>query len=60
MTIVSGSWIDHDGKYRRGTVCEDKVCYDCHRKGAWSPMMPDRPKLVKEPKPRRTRPKAVD
>jgi hypothetical protein len=59
MTVVNGSWIDKDGKYHRGAVCEDRVCYDCHRKGIWSPMLPDPPKLVKEPKPRRTKPKAV-
>jgi hypothetical protein len=59
MTVVNGSWIDGQGKYHRGTVCDDRVCYDCHRKGIWTPMMPSPPKLAKEPKPRRTKPKAV-
>lgn len=59
MTTVTGSWIDESGKYRRGTVTDDKICYHCDRIGIWSPMMPSLPKLVKEPKPRRAKPKAV-
>lgn len=59
MTVVNGSWIDSKGQYHRGTVCEDRVCYDCHKRGIWSQMIPDKPKIVKEPKPRRTKPKAV-
>lgn len=59
MTVVNGSWIDDAGRYRRGTVCEDRVCYDCHKRGIWSPMIPAKPKIAKEPKPRRTKPKAV-
>lgn len=59
MTVVNGSWIDSKGQYHRGTVCEDRVCYDCHKRGIWSQMIPEKPKIVKEPKPRRTKPKAV-
>lgn len=59
MTVVNGSWIDSKGQYHRGTVCEDRVCYDCHKRGIWSQMIPYKPKIVKEPKPRRTKPKAV-
>lgn len=59
MTVVNGTWIDPQGKIHRGTVCDDRVCYDCHRLGIWSPMFPEGPRIVKEPKPRRTKPKAV-
>jgi len=59
MTVVNGSWFDEKGKYRRGTVTDDKVCYDCDRQGITSFMIPDPPKLAKPAKPRRTKPKAV-
>lgn len=59
MTTVTGSWIDENGRYRRGTVTDDAVCYHCHMRGILNFMIPDPPKLVKEPKPRRTKPKAV-
>lgn len=59
MTVVNSAWIDQQGKYHRGTMCEDRVCYDCHRKGIFSPMFPSPPRVVKEQKPRKTKPKAV-
>lgn len=59
MTVVNGSWIDENGRYHRGTVTEDRVCYFCDKKGIWSPMMPPEFKVAKEPKPRRTKPKVV-
>lgn len=59
MTVVNGSWIDESGRYRRGTMIEDRICYICDKKGIWSPMMPPVFKVAKEPKPRRTKPKAV-
>lgn len=59
LTTTNGARIDENGKYHRGTLIDDRVCYDCHRKGIWSPMLPDPPRLVKEPKPRRTKPRSV-
>ncbi|RYE42638.1 MAG: hypothetical protein EOP24_31965 [Hyphomicrobiales bacterium] len=59
MTVVNSSWIDEKGKYRRGTVCEDRVCYDCDRKGIFTPMIPSPPRAVKALAPKRTKPKAV-
>ena len=59
MTVVNGSWIDPQGKVHRGTVCDDRVCYDCHRQGIWSPMFPEGVREAKAPQPRRTKPKAV-
>lgn len=44
MTVMSGAYIDEDGKLRRGTVTSDKVCYHCDRKGILSFMLPDPPK----------------
>ena len=59
MSTWNGSMIDERGRYKAGTVIDDKVCHDCHKCGIWSPMLPETPMLAKEPKPRRTRPKAV-
>lgn len=59
MSTWNGSLIDQNGRYKAGTVCDDKVCYDCHKCGIWSPMLQELPRLVKEPKPRRTKPKIV-
>jgi hypothetical protein len=46
MTVVSGSWIDKEGRLRRGTVTSDKVCYHCDKKGILTFMVPDPPKRV--------------
>ena len=59
MTTVTGSWIDEIGKYRRGTVTDDRICYHCHMQGIWSPMISEPPRLAKEPKPRRAKPKII-
>lgn len=59
MTVVSGSWIDKEGKLRRGTVTSDKVCYHCDKKGILTFMVPDAPRPVNEPKPRRAKPRTV-
>lgn len=60
MTVVNGSWIDEKGRYQRGTMTHDRVCYTCDKQGIWSPMMPPEFKVAKEPKPRRIKPKAVE
>lgn len=59
MTLVTGSWIDKDGRYRRGTVDEDRICYFCDKKGILTHMMPPVFRAAKEPKTRRAKPKAV-
>ncbi len=58
MSTWNGSMIK-DGRYKAGTVIEDKICYGCHMRGMWTPMIPSPPKVVKEPKPRRTKPRSV-
>ncbi len=45
MSTWNGSTVK-DGRYRAGTLIDDKVCYDCHRKGIFSPMLPDPPRQV--------------
>lgn len=55
MTVVTGSYIGDDGKIKRGTVTADKVCYHCDKRGILSFMVQDPPRLVKEPKTRRTK-----
>lgn len=50
MTLVTGSWIDKNGRYRRGTMDADRVCYFCDKKGILTHMIPEMPRLVKEPR----------
>lgn len=61
LTVTNGAVIK-DGKKQGGTVVAKDVCADCWKKGQVTPMLPDLPKLVKDPappKPRRSKPKAV-
>lgn len=60
MTLVTGSWIDKDGRYRRGTVDGDRICYFCDKKGILTHMMPPVYREVKLPKPRRTKLRKVE
>lgn len=50
---TGGARIDEDGRYKRGYVVHDRVCYHCHMMGIHSFMIPDTPRIVKERKPRR-------
>ena len=59
MTTTNGARIDENGKYKRGTICDDRVCYHCHMMGVHTSMIPERPRVLREPKPRRAKPKAV-
>ncbi|WP_133858391.1 hypothetical protein [Comamonas sp. JUb58] len=59
MTTTTGASIDENGRYKRGIVCDDRICYHCHMRGVWSQMVPDKPRIVKEPKPRRIKPAVV-
>ena len=58
LTTTNGARIEN-GRYQRGTLIDDRVCSECWRRGIWVPMIPDKPRVVKEPKPRRTKPKTV-
>lgn len=58
MSTWNGSMVK-DGRYKAGTLIEDEVCYHCHMQGIWTPMLTSPPKVVAEPKPRRTKPNAV-
>lgn len=35
-----------DGRYKRGTVIDDRVCAECWRRGIYSPMLPPEIKPV--------------
>ena len=59
MTTTGGARIDEDGRYKRGYVVHDRVCYHCHMMGIHSFMIPDTPRIVKERKPRTPKPKAI-
>ena len=59
MTVTNGASIDANGRYKRGTICHDRICYTCHLMGVYSFMLPEKPRAVREPKPRRAKPKAV-
>lgn len=59
MTVTNGASIDANGRYRRGTVCHDRICYNCHIRGVYSFMLPEKPRIVNAPKPRRAKPKPV-
>lgn len=61
LTVTNGAVIK-GGRKQGGIVTDKDVCADCWRKGIKQQMLPDPPKLAKEPappKPRRTKPKAV-
>lgn len=40
MTTVNGVFIKN-GRKTGGTVIEKDVCYDCHKRGIFSPMLPE-------------------
>lgn len=58
LNTVTGAFVKN-GRKQGGTKTNVDICYHCHMRGIWSPMIPELPRLVKEPKPRRTKPKAV-
>lgn len=59
MTTTTGASIDENGRYKRGIVCDDRICYHCDKMDVWSPMMPQTPRVFKERKTRAPKPKAV-
>lgn len=58
MTIRSGDMVV-DGRIKPGKVMEHGICPHCWKQGIFRDMYPPTPKIVKEPKPRRTKPKLV-
>ena len=58
LFIRSGDRIEN-GRIKPGTVIEKGVCPHCWKQGIIVDMIPSAPRLVKEPKPRRTKPKLV-
>lgn len=58
MTIRSGDAIKA-GRIVPGTVIEKCICPHCWKQGTTIDMIPPVPRVVKEPKPRRTKPKVV-
>lgn len=47
------------GKIKAGTVVEKGICPHCWKQGIIVDLIPPKPRIVKEPKPRRTKPKLV-
>jgi len=58
LTIRNGDRIE-DGKVKMGTVIEKGICAHCWKRGIIVDLIPPKPRIVKEPKPRRTKPKLV-
>lgn len=46
MNTVTGAFIK-DGRKQGGTKTDVDICYHCDKQGIFSPMLPDRPKLIK-------------
>ena len=58
LTLRSGDYIKN-GRVMPGTVIEKGICPHCWKQGITVDMIPPVPRIVKEPKPRRTKPKPV-
>lgn len=58
MTIRSGDMVV-DGRIKPGKVIEQGICPHCYKRGVIVDLIPPKPKVVKDPKPRRTKPKLV-
>jgi len=58
LTLYNGSTV-LNGRIKHGTVIIRHVCADCWKQGITQFMLPDTPREVKKPKPRRTKPKLV-
>ncbi|KAB0586175.1 hypothetical protein [Comamonas kerstersii] len=52
MTIRSGDMVV-DGRIKPGKVIEQGICPHCYKRGVIVDLIPPKPKIVKEPKPRR-------
>lgn len=58
MTIRTGD-IVQGGKVKAGLVLQKGICPHCWKQGITVDLIPPKPRIVKEPKPRRTKPKLV-
>lgn len=58
LTIRNGDRIE-DGKVKAGTVVEKGICPHCWKRGVIVDLIPPKPKIAKEPKPRLTKPRLV-
>lgn len=58
MILRSGDRVEN-GRIIPGTVIENGICPHCWKKGIISQVFPPKPKLIKPPKAKRTKPKLV-
>lgn len=58
LTIRNGDAVVN-GRLKPGKVIEQGICPHCYKRGVIVDLMPPKPKIVKAPKPRRTKPKLV-
>ena len=58
LNIYNGATLQ-GGKMRHGTELHRCVCENCYKRGTVQSLLPDKPRVVKEPKPRRTKPKLI-
>jgi len=58
LTLYNGLTVK-DGRIKPGTAILRHVCAECWKRGITQFMLPDTPKLVKPPKPRKRRLKLV-
>lgn len=58
LMIFNGAVLSN-GKLRHGTGLHRCVCESCYKRGTVQSLLPERPRVVKEPKPRRTKPKLI-
>ena len=56
VNIYNGATLQ-GSKMRHGTAIDKCLCENCCRQGIKQSLLPDKPRAVKEPKPRRTKPK---
>ena len=56
VNIYNGATLQ-GSKMRHGTAIDKCLCENCYRQGIKQSLLPDKPRAVKEPKPRRTKPK---
>ena len=58
LMIYNGATLQ-GGKMRHGTELHRCVCENCYKRGTVQSLLPEKLRVVKEPKPRRTKPKLI-